>query len=94
MTLRKRFVAGYCSNTNKDNVSLFSFPKDASFSRHCVQFVTGIARNLCCGGWEPRRLRRRVRDAESVEAEGTWGWGSRVSPIWPTTTTRRSGWAS
>jgi len=70
MTLRKRFVTGYCSNTNKDNVSLFSFPKDASFSRHCVQFVTGIATNLCCGGWEPRRLRRRVRDASRRKGHG------------------------
>jgi len=61
MTLRKLFVAGYCSNTNRDNVSLFSFPKDASFSRHCVQFVTGIARNLCCGA--------ENRDAYGAEFE-------------------------
>ena len=32
-------MAGYCSNTNKDNISLFSFPKDASVRRQWVKFV-------------------------------------------------------
>jgi len=35
----RRCVAGYCSNTTKDNVSLFSFPKNASIRRQWVKFV-------------------------------------------------------
>ena len=35
----KRCVAFGCSNTNKDGVSLFSFPKDPVLSKKCTEQV-------------------------------------------------------
>ena len=39
----------------------------------------GVARNLCWGGWQPRRRRRRDRDAEGVEGGRVWGGGVKTS---------------